>query len=51
MPGRMGNNRATISFVEVVKVDKVSSLIALKGNVPGPKGGLVMIRAAKRSRA
>ena len=50
MPGRMGNNRTTISFVEVVKVDKVSNLIALKGNVPGPKGGLVMIRAAKRSR-
>lgn len=51
MPGRMGNNRTTISFVEVVKVDKVGNLIALKGNVPGPKGGLVMIRAAKRSRA
>ena len=50
MPGRMGNNRTTISFVEVVKVDKVSNLIALKGNVPGPKGGLVMIKAAKRSR-
>jgi large subunit ribosomal protein L3 len=50
MPGRMGNNRTTISFVEVVKVDKVGNLIALKGNVPGPKGGLVMIRAAKRSR-
>lgn len=50
MPGRMGNNRTTISFVEVVKVDKVSNLIALKGNVPGSKGGLVMIREAKRSR-
>lgn len=51
LPGRMGNDRTTISFVEVVKVDKGNNLIALKGSVPGPKGGLVMIREAKRSRA
>lgn len=51
LPGRMGNTQTTISFVEVVKVDKVNNLIALKGSVPGPKGGLIMIREAKRSRA
>lgn len=51
LPGRMGNAKTTISFVEVVKVDKGNNLIALKGCVPGPKGGLVMIREAKRSRA
>jgi large subunit ribosomal protein L3 len=50
LPGRMGNNRTTISFVEVIKVDKGSNVIALKGNVPGPKGGLIMIKTAKRSR-
>ncbi len=51
LPGRMGNDRTTISFVEVVKVDKNNNLIALKGSVPGPKGGLVMIKEAARSRA
>jgi large subunit ribosomal protein L3 len=51
LPGRMGNTRTTISFVEVVKVDKGNNLIALKGCVPGPKGGLIMIKEAKRSRA
>ncbi len=50
LPGRMGNNRTTISFLEVVKVDRGNNLIALKGSVPGPKGGVVMIRTAKRSR-
>jgi large subunit ribosomal protein L3 len=51
MPGRMGNATTTVSFLEVVKVDKGNNLIALKGSVPGPKGGLVMIKEAKRSRA
>lgn len=51
LPGRMGNTKTTVSFIEVVKVDKGNNLIALKGSVPGPKGGLVMIREAKRSRA
>ena len=50
LPGRMGGNRTTTSFVEVIKVDRSSNMIALKGSVPGPKGGLVMIRTAKRSR-
>lgn len=50
MPGRMGNDRTTIQFVEVMKIDKEKNLIAVKGAVPGAKGSLIMIRTAKRSR-
>jgi large subunit ribosomal protein L3 len=50
LPGRMGNDRTTIQFVEVIKVDKENNLIAVKGAVPGAKGSLVMIKTAKRNR-
>jgi large subunit ribosomal protein L3 len=50
LPGRMGGDRTTVSFLEVVKVDRDNNLIALKGSVPGPKGGVVMIKTPKRSR-
>lgn len=50
LPGRMGNDRTTIQFVEVMKVDKENNLIAVKGAVPGAKGSLVMIKTSKRSR-
>jgi large subunit ribosomal protein L3 len=50
LPGRMGNDRTTIQFVEVIKVDKENNLIAVKGAVPGAKGSLVMIKTSKRSR-
>lgn len=47
-PGRMGNERVTSSNVRVVKVDTERNLIAVDGSVPGPKGGLVIIKPARK---
>ena len=43
MPGQMGNEKVTVQNLEVVKVDAENNLIALKGAIPGPKGGIVSI--------
>jgi large subunit ribosomal protein L3 len=48
MPGRMGNERLTAQNLEVVRVDPERHLIAVKGAVPGAKGGLVIIKAAAK---
>ena len=44
LPGHMGNEKTTIQNLTVVKVDLENNLILIKGNVPGPKKSLVMIR-------
>lgn len=43
MPGQMGNETITVQNLEIVKVDAENNLIALKGAIPGPKGGVVTI--------
>jgi len=43
MAGRMGNERVTVKNLEVAYVDAASNLIGLKGAVPGPKKGLIII--------
>ncbi len=43
MPGQMGAERVTVQNLEVVKVDAENNLIAIKGAIPGPKGGIVTI--------
>lgn len=48
MAGRMGNERLTAQNLEVVKIDADRHLIAIKGAVPGAKGGLVIIRDAAK---
>ena len=48
MPGRMGNHRVTSQNLEVVRVDAERNLLAVKGSVPGPKGGLVLIKEARK---
>ncbi|MEX0873553.1 MAG: 50S ribosomal protein L3 [Actinomycetota bacterium] len=50
MPGRMGHDRVTMLNLEVVRVDSERNLILVKGAVPGPNGGLVIIRSAVRKR-
>ena len=42
-PGRYGHERVTIQNLDVVKVDVESNIIAVKGAIPGPKGGIVTI--------
>lgn len=44
MAGRMGGNRVTSQNLEVVVVDPENNLLAVKGSVPGAKGGLVTVR-------
>ena len=44
LPGHMGNEQVTIQNLVVVKVDLENNLILIKGNVPGPKKSLVIIR-------
>ncbi len=44
MPGRMGGERITVQNLEVVKVDPEHNLLLLKGAVPGPKDGLLIIK-------
>jgi large subunit ribosomal protein L3 len=48
MAGRMGGERVTVLNLEVVRVDVERNLILVKGAVPGPDGGLVIIRSAVR---
>jgi len=43
LPGHMGVEQVTVQNLEVVKVDAENNLIALKGAIPGPKGGIVTI--------
>ena len=46
LAGRMGHDRVTIQNLDVVKVDAEKALLAIKGAIPGPKGGLVIIKQA-----
>ena len=43
LPGHMGDERVTVQNLAVVKVDAENNLIAIKGAIPGAKGGLVCI--------
>ena len=49
MAGRMGNQQVTILNLEVVEADADRDLVLLRGAVPGPRGGLVLIRNAVKN--
>ena len=46
MAGRMGHERQTTQSLTVHKVDVERGLLLIKGAIPGPKGGLVLVRTA-----
>ncbi len=48
MAGRMGHERQTTQSLTVHKVDAERGLLLIKGAIPGPKGGLVIVRAAAK---
>ncbi|WP_017538022.1 MULTISPECIES: 50S ribosomal protein L3 [Nocardiopsis] len=48
MAGRMGNARTTVQNLKVQAVDAEKGLILVKGAVPGPNGGLVLVRTAAK---
>ena len=43
LPGHLGAESVTVQNLTVVKIDAENNLIALKGAIPGPKGGIVCI--------
>ncbi len=48
MAGRMGGKRKTIKNLNLIKVDKDRDLLVVRGAVPGPNGGYIIIRKSRR---
>jgi large subunit ribosomal protein L3 len=48
-PGHMGNERVTSQNLMVVLLDAERNLIGVRGSVPGPRGGLVLIKEARKN--
>ncbi|MBN1566134.1 MAG: 50S ribosomal protein L3 [Anaerolineae bacterium] len=48
MAGRMGGDRVTVQNLEVVVVDADKNLLAVRGSVPGAKGGILLIKPTTR---
>jgi len=48
MAGHMGNERVSSQNLKVVLVDVENNLIGVNGSVPGPRGGLVVIKEARK---
>src|ERR1022692_3318823 len=48
MGGHMGNTQTTVRNLEVIEVDTEDNVLMVKGAVPGPNGGYVVVRRAKR---
>ena len=46
MAGRMGGEQVTVQNLEIVSIDLENNVILIKGNVPGPKKSLVLIKSA-----
>ena len=44
LAGHLGHERVTVQNLAIVKVDAENNLIAIKGAIPGPKGGIVLIK-------
>ena len=49
MAGHYGHETVTVQNLTVVKVDAENNLIAIKGAIPGPKGGIVVIKNAVKA--
>ncbi|MBS5115915.1 MAG: 50S ribosomal protein L3 [Erysipelotrichaceae bacterium] len=49
LPGQMGNVTRTVQNLEVIAVDVDNNLLLIKGSVPGPKRGLVIVKSAVKA--
>jgi len=49
MPGHMGHERVTVQNLEIVRVDAEKNFILVKGAVPGPKGGLIILKESVKA--
>jgi large subunit ribosomal protein L3 len=48
MGGQMGAERVTVRNLEIVEVDAEDNVILVKGAVPGPNGGYVVLRRSRQ---
>ncbi len=48
MAGQMGNKQITCRSLPVINIDSERNLLLVKGAIPGPKNGMILIREAKR---
>jgi len=49
MPGHMGVDQVTVQNLDVVKVDPELNLIAVRGAIPGPRGGIVYLKSTVKN--
>ena len=49
LPGHMGAEKVTIQNLEIIKVDMEDNCILVKGSIPGPKKGMVIIKSAVKT--
>ena len=49
MPGQLGNAQVTIQNLTLAKVDEERNLLFIKGGIPGPNGGYVVVRSAVKA--
>lgn len=50
LPGHMGVERVTVQNLQIVKVDPERNLLAIKGAVPGPRGGLLLVKNSVKAK-
>ena len=50
MAGHLGTDRVTVQNLDIVKIDAENNIIAIKGAIPGPKGGVVVITDSVKQR-
>ncbi|MDO5040945.1 MAG: 50S ribosomal protein L3 [Peptoniphilus sp.] len=50
MAGKMGNERVTIQNLEIVRVDVEKNLLLVKGAIPGPKKGMVIVKETVKTK-
>jgi large subunit ribosomal protein L3 len=51
MAGQMGNEKVTTLNLEVVQADAERELLLVRGAIPGPRGGVVLIRGSVKRKA
>ena len=48
MPGRMGGEKVTVQGIKVVKVDPEKNILIVKGSIPGPNGGTLILKRTSK---
>jgi len=49
MAGHMGHQKRTVERLRLMKIDPDANLLVVKGSVPGPNGGYVVVRSARKT--